>query len=123
MNPLFSINEGDYSFEDIELPVLGQIVRVRALLADERREFISAFTNTRYKIGSGIEAVRKRIEDSLLHRTVIEEDGKYLFKSGDLKDPPGLVGEDRKAVLDAALFLSGLTDDDIEEWAQGNSVD
>jgi hypothetical protein len=107
----------DRQTEVVEVPEWGGAVIVRALSGTERDAYEASLVTLR-RDGSqrfNMENVRAR----LAALSIVGEDGERLFGDGDLKALGAKSAQALDRVFDAARRLSGLSDEDIEELAEG----
>lgn len=107
----------DRKTQDVAVPEWGGSVRVRALSGTERDAYEAGIVTLR---GDGTKQVNlKNLRGRLVSLTIVGDGGERLFSD---EDAIGL-GEKSAAALervfDVARKLSGLTEDDVEELAEG----
>lgn len=99
-------------FEEVEVPEWGGTVRVRAMSGWERDKFEESLTRRK---GKKIEVTMANVRARLVATTVIDEEGKTLFRPGDVE----VLGRKSAAALDrvfsVAQRLAGIGDEDLEE--------
>jgi hypothetical protein len=107
----------DRKTEDVPVPEWGGEVRVRSLSGAERDAYEAHIVQVKAD-GSRTLNV-KNVRAKLVSLSVVDEDGGRLFSDDDAE----ALGEKSAAALDrvfdAARRLSGLSEDDIEELAEG----
>lgn len=107
----------DRRTEDVPVPEWGGSVRVRALSGKERDAYESAIVQVS---GNGDRKVTmENIRARLVSLTVVGEDGERLFSDADISALGDKSAAALERVFDAARKLSGLTEDDVEELAEG----
>jgi hypothetical protein len=111
------IGADDRKTEDVAVPEWGGSVRVRALSGAERDAYEAGIVTLR---GDGSKTVNlKNLRGRLVSLACVDEDGNRLFTD---EDAIGLGDKSASAlerVFDVARKLSGLSDDDVEELAEG----
>lgn len=102
----------DLSWEDVEVPEWGGMVRVRGLTGAERDAFEAEMVEQR---GKKVRMDMQNFRAKLVVRSVVDEEGKRLFSD---KDAPQLGQKSAAAlqrVFEVAQRLSGLSDTDVGE--------
>lgn len=106
----------DVGTEDVEVPEWGGSVRVRGLSGAERDAYEASLVRTR---GKNQEVNLQNVRAKLVAWSVIDENGERLFAQSDVK----ALGEKSASALDrvweVARKLSRLSDEDVEELAEG----
>ena len=107
----------DRKTEDVEVPEWGGTVRVRSLSGSERDAYEAGIVQLR---GDGsrkftLENARAR----LVSLALCGEDGERLFSDADIVELGKKSAAALERVFDKARHLSGLSEDDVEELAQG----
>lgn len=106
----------DLETEDVDVPEWGGVVRIRGLTGTQRDAFEASVvkmngTNKQYNLTN----LRARF----VALCVVDADGKRLFTDQDVKQ----LGEKSATALErvwtAARKLSGMSEDDVEELAEG----
>ena len=106
----------DLETEDVDVPEWGGVVRIRGLTGTQRDAFEASVvkmngTNKQYNLTN----LRARF----VALCVVDADGKRLFTDADVKQ----LGEKSATALErvwtAARKLSGMSEDDVEELAEG----
>lgn len=111
------LGANDRKTEDVDVPEWGGTVRVRALSGAERDAYEAGIVTLR---ANGAKEINlKNLRGRLVSLSCIDEEGKRLFTDED-----AIALGDRSAaalerVFDTARRLSGLTEDDVEELAEG----
>ena len=110
----------DLKTEDVDVPEWGGVVRIRGLTGTQRDAFEASVvkmngTNKQYNLTN----LRARF----VALCVVDADGKRLFSDQDVKQ----LGEKSATALErvwtAARKLSGMSEDDVEELAEGFADD
>lgn len=96
--------------ETVEVPEWGGSVVVRGLSAGGRDQFELALKESREEEG-GLSDVRAR----LVALTAVDDDGKLLFKEGDVEDLSAISAKPMDRLFDVASRLSGMGPKDVEE--------
>ena len=114
------LNADDLTTETVEVVQWGGSVIVKGLTGVERDDWEASRIDHKAKVKAGQSRPQNLVNyrASLVARTIVDESGKLLFSDKDIvalgkKSAAALV-----KVFDAALKLSGLTDDDAEELAE-----
>lgn len=102
---------------DVDVPEWGGTVRVRGLTGAERDAYEVALAGVRPDGSKRLNLVNVRAR--LISMTVVDELGVRVFTDADVKDLGAKSGTAMQRVFEAAQRLSGLTDDDIQELAEG----
>lgn len=102
---------------DVEVPEWGGTVRVRALSGAERDAYEVALAGVRPDGSRRINLVNVRAR--LIALTVVDEAGARMFTDKDAEALGAKSATAMQRVFEAAQKLSGLTEDDIEELAEG----
>src|SRR5690349_7103464 len=107
----------DHKTEDVDVPEWGGTVRVRSLSGAER----DAYEAHIVQVGAdGSKKVNvKNLRGKLVSLTCIDEDGGRLFSDEDAEALGAKSAAALERVFDVARHLSGLTEDDVEELAEG----
>jgi hypothetical protein len=111
------LGASDRKTEDVEVPEWGGTVRVRSLSGSERDAYEAGIVQLR---GDGsrkftLENARAR----LVSLALCGEDGERLFSDADIAELGKKSAAALERVFDKARHLSGLSEDDVEELAQG----
>lgn len=102
---------------DVEVPEWGGTVRVRALSGAERDAYEVALAGVRPDGSPRINLVNVRAR--LVALAVVDETGARMFDDADVKALGEKSGVALQRVFEVAQRLSGMTDEDIEELAEG----
>lgn len=110
------LNASDLKTEKIEVPEWGGHVYIRGLTGAERDAFESGMVSMR---GRHRDVNLENIRARLVALVTVDEDGKRIFADKDI----ALLGSKSATALDrvfsAARRLSGLTEEDVNELAEG----
>lgn len=107
----------DRKTEDVAVPEWGGSVRVRSLSGAERDAFESHVVSVR---SDGSKSVNLRnVRAKLVSLSVVDEAGERLFSDADVDALGDKSAAALERVFDVARHLSGLSEDDIEELAEG----
>lgn len=110
------LKSDDLATEDVDVPEWGGVVRIRGLTGTQRDGFEASVVkmngpNKQYNLAN----IRARF----VALCVVDDEGKRLFSDQDVKQ----LGEKSATALErvwtAARKLSGMSDDDVEELAEG----
>lgn len=105
----------DLVTEEVEVPEWGGVVRVKALTGAERDQFEAGVVERR---GRKTEINMKNLRARLVALSVIDEDGRPLFRPTDAE----ALGQKSAAALgrvfDVAMRLSGMTEQDLDELTE-----
>lgn len=111
----------DMKTKDIPVPEWGGDVRIRMLSGRERDDFEASMVDMR-KDGSQVRNIAN-LRARLVSLCAVNEAGERLFSPPDIK----LLGEKSAAALqrvfNACQELNAVSDDDVEELAEGFSSD
>jgi len=102
---------------DVEVPEWGGTVRVRGLSGAERDAYEVALAGVRPDGSRRLNLVNVRAR--LIAMTVVDEDGARMFTDADAEALGAKSGTAMQRVFETAQHLSGLTDEDVEELAEG----
>lgn len=102
---------------DVEVPEWGGTVRVRALSGAERDAYEVALAGVRPDGSARVNLVNVRAR--LIALAVVDETGARMFSDADVEALGEKSGIAMQRVFEVAQRLSGLTDEDIEELAEG----
>lgn len=102
----------DLKTEDVNVVEWGGTVRVRTLTGSERDELEAAVTRVR---GTNTEVNLDNFRAKIVAMSVVDEDGKRLFKMDDVKALGQKSGTALNRVFAVAQRLSGLNPADVEE--------
>lgn len=111
------IEADDRKTEDVAVPEWGGTVRVRALSGAERDAYEAGIVQLR---GDGSKSVNlKNLRGRLVSLSCVDEAGNRIFTDEDAIALGDKSAAALERVFDAARKLSGLTEDDVEELAEG----
>jgi hypothetical protein len=102
---------------DVEVPEWGGTVRVRALSGKERDAYEVSLAGVRPDGTARANLVNVRAR--LVALTVVDEAGDRMFTDADAAALGDKSAVAMQRVFEAAQKLSGLTDEDVEELAEG----
>lgn len=107
----------DFTWEDVEVPEWGGIVRVRSLSGKERDEYVTQMyaQNSKGKVRANLTNLTAR----LVVLCCIDEQNNQLFEPEDVHALGRRNAAALARIFDVAQRLSGLTDEDVEELAEG----
>lgn len=106
----------DILIEQVPVPEWGGDVFVKGMTGSERDLFESSVIS----VSSKTEKVDMRdIRAKLCSKSICDEDGKKLFSTADVKELSQKSAVALQRVFLVAQRLSGITDDDVEELAEG----
>ena len=107
----------DRQTEDVAVPEWGGTVRVRSLSGAERDAYEAHIVQVR---GDGSKRVNlKNLRGKLVSLSVVDEDGGRLFSDEDADALGDKSAAALERVFDVARRLSGLSEDDVTELAEG----
>jgi hypothetical protein len=107
----------DLKTEDVEVPEWGGTVRVRSLTGAERDAYEAGIVQLR---GDGSRTFTlQNARARLVSLAVCNENGERLFSDKDIAELGKKSAAALERVFDKARHLSGLSDDDVEELAEG----
>jgi hypothetical protein len=107
----------DRKTEDVAVPEWGGSVRVRSLSGSERDAYEAHIVQLR---ADGTKSVNlKNLRGKLVSLSCVDEDGGRLFSDEDAEALGDKSAAALERVFDVARRLSGLSEDDIEEMAEG----
>jgi len=110
----------DITTEDVEVPEWGGVVRVRGLTASQRDKFEADSLQGK---GKNARVNFTNLRARLVALCMVDEDGNQIFEERDTH----VLGQKSAAAIDrvysAAMKLSGIGDDDIEELTKNSESD
>ena len=107
----------DRRTEDVPVPEWGGTVRVRALSGAERDAYEAGIVTLR---GDGTKSVNlKNLRGRLVSLSCVDDEGNRLFSDEDAIALGDRSASALERVFDVARKLSGLSEDDVEELAEG----
>lgn len=111
------IGADDRKTQDVEVPEWGGTVRVRALSGAERDSYEAGIVQLR---ADGTKQVNlKNLRGRLVSLSCVDEDGNRIFTDEDATALGDRSASALERVFDVARKLSGLSEDDVEELAEG----
>ena len=111
------IGAADRKTEDVDVPEWGGTVRVRALSGVERDAYEAGIVQLR---GDGSKVVNlKNLRGRLVSLSCVDEEGNRIFTDEDAIALGDKSASALERVFDVARRLSGLSEDDVEELAEG----
>ena len=116
----------DIQIEELEVPQWGGIVRVRGMSGTERdafekarsREIPSGSRAARRAGNTTTELIRENIRAHLVAWCVIDDSGNRVFSDDDIPSLNAKSGAALERIVEVAMRLSGMGDDDVEDLAQ-----
>lgn len=107
----------DRTTEDVPVPEWGGTVRVRSLTGAERDAYEAGIVQVS---GNGTKKINlKNLRGRLVSLTCVDEDGNRLFTDEDAIALGEKSASALERLFDVARRLSGLSEDDVEELAEG----
>lgn len=109
----------DLVTEDVDVPEWGGAVRVKALSGAERDRFEASI------IGENTKSKRRNLANlraRLVALAVVDEEGENIFRFSDVEALGKKSAAALDRIFDAAMRLSGMRDEDVEELAE-NFID
>ena len=106
----------DIQIEKVDVPEWGGSVFVKGMTGAERDRFEAGIITV---TGDDSKINMINIRAKLCAETVCSEEGKKLFSRSDIKELSKKSAAALQRVFDVAQRLSGITDDDVEELAEG----
>ena len=106
----------DIKIESMDVPEWGGSVFVRGMTGAERDQFESSIISID---GDNQKVDMRDIRAKLCSKSICDEDGKKLFTPADIKELSKKSAVALQRVFKVAQRLSGITDDDVEELAEG----
>lgn len=107
----------DIQTEDVSVPEWDGIVRVKGMNGTERNDYESSLVKGR---GKNATVNMQNAMAKMIAQTVIDEEGKAIFKQADVEELGRKSGKALSRVYGVAARLSGMTEEDMEELL-GNS--
>lgn len=101
----------------VEVPEWGGSVRVRGLTGAERDAYETGLMSPRPD--GSVRANLSNVRGRLVVLACVDDDGNRLFRDDDAKALGEKSAQALDRVFDIARRLSGLSDDDVEELAEG----
>ena len=116
----------DIQVEELLVPQWGGIVRVRGMSGTERDAFETAISRekpTGNRAGrragnTATEIIRENLRARLIAWCVIDDSGNRVFSDDDIPTLNAKSGAALERVVEVAMRLSGMGDDDVENLAQ-----
>lgn len=120
------LTHDDIEIEDLYVSQWGGTVRVRGMNGDERDAFEKARTRekpagnraARRAGNTTTEFIRENLRAHLVAWCVIDEDGNRIFTDADIPALNKKSGAALEKVVEVAMRLSGMDDDDVDELAE-----
>jgi hypothetical protein len=106
------LKASDLTFEDVDVPEWGGVVRVRALSGAERDRFEQSCV---VQQGKKTKMNMNNIRAKLCALTLVDEAGLRIFSDLDVEALGAKSAAALDRVFDVAQRLSGISDDDLEE--------
>lgn len=111
------LGAADRQTQDVSVPEWGGIVRVRALSGVERDAYEAGIVQLR---ADGSKSVNlKNLRGRLVSLSCVDEDGRRIFSDEDAIALGDKSASALERVFDVARKLSGLSEGDVEELAEG----
>ena len=111
------IGADDRKTEDVPVPEWGGVVRVRALSGAERDAYEAGIVQLR---GDGSKVVSlQNLRGRLVSLACVDEEGNRLFTDEDAIALGDKSASALERVFDVARNLAGLSENDVEELAEG----
>lgn len=107
----------DRRTQDVPVPEWGGTVRVRSLSGSERDSYESGIVQHRSDGSKKVNLVNIRAR--LVALTACGEDNERIFSEDDVVELGKKSAAALERVFDVSRHLSGLTEDDVEELAEG----
>jgi hypothetical protein len=107
----------DRRTEDVAVPEWGGTVRVRALSGAERDAYEASIVTVRPDGSSRVSL--KNLRGRLVSLSVVDEEGNRVFSEEDAVALGEKSASALERVFDVARRLSGLSEDDVAELAEG----
>lgn len=111
------LGASDRPTRNVEVPEWGGTVMVRGLTGAERDAYEASMVQA--SPGGKVRTNLRNIRARLVALTCVDEDGARLFTDGDVEALGDKSAVAMERVFDVARKLSGLTEDDVEELAEG----
>lgn len=111
------LNASDRPTRNVEVPEWGGTVIVRGLSGAERDAYEASMVVT--SPGGKVRTNMRNIRARLVAMACVDSDGARLFTDSDVDALGDKSAAAMERVFDVARTLSGLTDDDVEELAEG----
>lgn len=106
----------DILIEQVPVPEWGGDVFVKGMTGSERDQFEAGVISID---GEKQRVDMRDIRAKLCSKSICDEDGKKLFSTADVKELSQKSAVALQRVFKVAQRLSGITDDDVEELAEG----
>ena len=114
----------DVQIEELHVPQWGGTVRVRGMSGTQRDAFEKAISREK-RSGSSkrsgkttTEIIREQLRARLVAWCVVDDSGQRVFTDDDLPGLNAKSGAALEPIVDAAMRLSGMGDDDVDDLAQ-----
>ena len=109
------INATDLKTEEVPVPEWGGKVLVKTLNGTERDRFEASITSAK---GKKVVMNTANIRARLVAMTVVDENGKPLFKQADIEALGAKSASGLDRVFSVALRLAGMKEEDIDELTE-----
>ena len=106
----------DIQIEEVEVPEWGGTLFVKGMTGTERDAFETSIVETR---GKNSRVNMKNIRAKLAIHSICDEKGKTIFTAKDVEVLGNKSAAALQRVFDVASRLSGISDKDVEELAEG----
>jgi len=106
----------DIVTEPVEVPEWGGTVLIKSMTGNQRDIFEASMIK---EAGESRKVNLSNIRAKLCAATVVDKDGKQLFTPDDIVDLSEKSASALQRVYDVASRLCGLSNDDVEELAEG----
>ena len=110
----------DLATEDIDVPEWGGTVRIQALTGAQRDAFEASVVKMN---GQSRQYNLTNLRARFVALSVVDDEGKRLFIDADVKQLGAKSAGALQRVFNAAQKLSGMSDEDVEELAEGFGSD
>ena len=120
------LSKDDIQIEELHVPQWGGTVRVRGMSGTERemfeksvsREKPSGNRTARRAGNTTTEVVREELRAKLVAWCVVDDSGGRVFTDEDIPNLNAKSGAALERVVEVAMRLSGMGDDDVDDLAQ-----
>lgn len=106
----------DIQIEEVEVPEWGGSVFVKGMTGTERDVFEQSIVETR---GKNTRVNMQNVRAKLVSLSACDDKGELLFTPKDVKALGGKSAAALQRVFEVASRLSGISDQDVEELAEG----
>lgn len=114
------LGASDIKAEEVSVPEWGGTVRVRGLTAAQRDVFESKAIQMR---GKDVNVNMAGVRAEIASMAIVDESDTPLFTSKDIKELGTKSGAALDRVFEAAIRLSGIGEEDVEELAKNSGAD